>query len=173
MSTRDSWNRRRSWVLTACAAAGVTLGAAAVLLGRLIGTGIPWLVAVVGGLATGALVGLGVGVTWGDPAPSPPPSDARGAPAADLGDLASLVFAVDNASRDRDRFETRLRPRLIALASDRLWQVHGIDWRTPDGRRAAEDVVGPHLLELLTAPSGALRLTPTTLHAWIDDLESM
>jgi hypothetical protein len=103
--------------------------------------------------------------------------DAAEAPArattAAFGDLGALRFTVDQDSRDPERFESRMRPRLTVLVVERLWQRRGLDWRTEAGRAAALDVLPPDLVALLTAPPHALALTPRALDRWIRDLEAL
>ena len=153
---------------------GLALGAAAVPTARYWGTDLPWAVALVAGLVVGVLVAVGLGTPATD---APPPEDApRPAgpdPNAGLGDLSVLVFTLDGASRDAERFETRLRPQLARLAVDRIWHAHGLDWQTPAGRAAAEPLLGPHTRALLTAPPGSLRLTPAALLDWTEELEQL
>jgi len=162
------------WITPVALLAGAVLAGAVVLLARAAGTDVPWVIAVPAGLVAGALLGIAVRLPAADrpaPAPAPPP----GAPAgnAGLGDLGALVFALDAASRDGDRFEARVRPRLAALAVDRLWHARGLDWHTPEDRAAAEPLLGPHTRALLTAPPGTLRLTPGALQDWTEELESL
>ena len=159
------------WVTAAALLAGAVLGGAVVPLARALGTDVPWVVAVPAGLVAGALLVIAVRLPAADP--PPPPALPPGAPAgnAGLGDLGTLVFTLDAASRDGDRFETRVRPRLAALAVDRLWHARGLDWHTPEGRAAAEPLLGPHTRALLTAPPGTLRLTPGALQDWTEELE--
>jgi hypothetical protein len=80
---------------------------------------------------------------------------------------------MDAASRDPERFENRLRPRLAALAVELLWQRHALDWRTAEGRAAAAGLLGPATTALLTAPRGALTPTPATVSRWLDELEAL
>ena len=83
---------------------------------------------------------------------------------ASFGDLPGLRFTVEQASRDQDRFETRLRPRLSSLVTELLWQRHRVDWRTEPGRAAAMELLSPDLIDLLTRngllePAQLLELT--------------
>jgi hypothetical protein len=152
---------------------GLALGAAAVPAARYVGTVVPWAVALVAGLVAGVLLAIALAAPAADPPPPeeprPPGPDAN----AGLGDLGVLVFTLDAASRDAERFETRVRPQLARLAVDRIWHVHGLDWHTPAGRAAAEPVLGPHTRALLTAPPGTLRLTPQALQDWTQELEQL
>lgn len=152
---------------------GALLGVVAVVVGRLAGTDVPWLVAVPAGAVAGVLVAVALSLPTSTP-PAPPLPDVPPVPsAAGLGDLASLVFTLEGAARDGERFETRVRPRLAALAVDRIWLSHGLDWRTPAGRAAAEPLLGPHVRALLTAPPRTLRLTPAAVADWTKDLEQL
>ncbi|WP_299959750.1 hypothetical protein [uncultured Modestobacter sp.] len=164
----------RWWVIGAALLAGALAGVAVLLVAHATGTDLPATVAVPAGLVAGALLALALRLPTTDPAPpEPAPAPRAGSADAGLGDLGSLVFTLDAASRDADRFEVRVRPRLTALAVDRLWHAHGLDWHTPAGRAAAEPLLGPHTRALLTAPPGTLRLTPAALQDWTEELESL
>ena len=157
----------------ASVAGGLVLGTLVVPSARYLGIDLPWPVALVAGLVAGLLLAIGLGLPAADP---PPPEEERPlAPDANagLGDLGLLVFTMDATSRDPERFETRVRPQLARLAVDRIWHAHGLDWHTPDGRAAAEPLLGPHARALLTAPPGSLRLTPQTLADWTEELEQL
>ena len=162
------------WTRPALALGGLALGAAAVVTARYLGTDLPWAIGLVAGLVAGALVAIALGAPAAD---APPPEDAPRPAGPDanagLGDLSVLVFTLDSASRDVERFETRLRPQLARLAVDRIWHAHGLDWHTPGGRAAAEPLLGPHTRALLTAPPGSLRLTPGALQDWTEELEQL
>jgi hypothetical protein len=164
-------NRRTRTVLLPVA--GALLGLAAVGLAR-VGGGLdlPWPVPVLAGLGAGLLAAVALTLPGGDPAPTLADAPARPGTAA-FGDLGALRFSVDQDSRDAERFETRLRPRLTELTVERLWQRRGLDWRTDAGRAAALDVLPPDLVALLTAPPYALALTPRALDRWIRDLEAL
>ena len=161
------------WTAPAAVAGGLALGAAVVPAARYVGTDVPWAIALVAGLVAGALLAIALAVPASD---APPPEEVR-PPSPDanagLGDLGLLVFTLDATSRDPERFETRVRPQLARLAVDRIWHAHGLDWHTPDGRAAAEPLLGPHARALLTAPPGSLRLTPQTLADWTEELEQL
>jgi hypothetical protein len=161
------------WTAAAAVAGGLALGAAVVPVARYLRTDVPWAIALVAGLVAGVLVAIALGVPASD---APPPEEAR-PPSPDanagLGDLGLLVFTLDATSRDPERFETRVRPQLARLAVDRIWHAHGLDWHTPDGRAAAEPLLGPHARALLTAPPGSLRLTPQALADWTEELEQL
>ena len=155
------------------AVVGAARGVLATLIAHAVGARMSWPVPVVAGLVAGALVAAALRLPTADPELP----DANGPPGAatttSFGDLGALRFTVEQDSRDADRFETRLRPRLIALAVERRWQRHRLDWRSDAGRAAATDVLGPDLLALLTAPPHTLRLTPQTLTRWTRALEDL
>jgi len=153
---------------------GVVLGVTAVVVARLSGFSLPWLVALTAGLAAGIVVAIGLRGTAPDPGPlAPEVEDRTAGPASTLADLSSLHFAVRTAGSDPDRFEQRIRPRLCGLAVDSLWQRHGLDWRIPADRDAVRAVVGPQTWTLLTAAPHTLRLTPAALSTWLDELETL
>jgi hypothetical protein len=153
--------------------AGALLGLAAVGIAHAgAGVDLPVLVPVLAGLGAGLLAAVARELPTADPVPATGDAPARTSSAA-FGDLGALRFAVDQDSRDAERFETRLRPRLAALAVERLWQRRGLDWRSDAGRAAALDVLPPDLVALLTAPPHTLRLTPRSLDSWIRDLEAL
>lgn len=164
---------RARTVTLAALLGGAALGAVVTGIARLAGYALPLVVAVPAGLAAGALVALGTRLPGTDPVPSLPAATERPSATASFGDLGSLRFAVETDSRDADRFEVRLRPRLVSLTVERLWQRRGLDWRTAAGQAAARDVLGPALLDLLTAPPHTLRSTPQTLLRWTRDLEDL
>jgi hypothetical protein len=161
------------WTAPASVLGGLALGAAVVPAAGYVGTDVPWAIALVAGLVAGALLAIGLGTPATDPLPPederPPGPDTN----AGLGDLGVLEFTLDGASRDPERFETRVRPQLARLAVDRIWHARGLDWHTPEGRAAAEQVVGPHTRALLTQPPGSLRLTPQALSDWTEELEQL
>jgi hypothetical protein len=153
--------------------AGAVLGLAAVGLAHVgAGLDLPVAVPVLAGLGVGLLAAVAGRLPGTDPVPAAAEAPGRSGSAA-FGDLGALRFAVDQDSRDRERFETRLRPRLTALVVERLWQRHGLDWRTDAGRAAALDVLPPDLVALLTAPPRTLQLTPRSLDRWTRDLEAL
>ena len=145
----------------------------AAAIGSAAHAGVPYGVTVPAGLALGAVCGALFWLPSADPWVVPP--DAPDAPTeiSSFGDLPGLRFAVEQASRDPDRFETRLRPRLAALVTESLWQRHRVDWRTDSGRATALDMLSPDLVALLTAPARSLRVTPKTLTRWLRDLEEL
>lgn len=153
--------------------AGLLAGLLAVLLAHLAGFALPPAVALPAGLVAGLLGAAGAWLPGVDPAPTVPAVPREPSAATSFGDLGTLRFAVETDSRDPDRFETRLRPRLTALTVERLWQRRRIDWRTEEGQAAARQVLTPALLDLLTAPPHALRSTPQTLVRWTRDLEDL
>ena len=152
---------------------GVALAVVAVLVARGTGFDLPWLVAVPAGLGLGVLAAIGLRLPHLDPARLEPEVEDRTGPVIALADLSGLHFAVRAAATDLDRFEQRIRPRLCAVAVDLLWQRHGVDFRTPDGREAARDLAGPLTWALLTAPPAVLHLTPRSLSDWLDEMEKL
>jgi hypothetical protein len=157
----------------AAVAGGVVLGVVAVVVGRASGFDLPWPVAVPAGLAAGLLVAVALRVPHLEPARLEPQVEDRTASAVPLADLSGLHFAVRGAGGDPARFEQRIRPRMCAVAVDRLWQRHGLDWRTDAGREAARAVLGPLTWSLLSDPPHTVRLTPQTLSAWLDEVETL
>src|SRR3954466_3477930 len=152
---------------------GAVIGVAAVVVARLSGVDLPWLVAVPAGLGLGVLTAIGLR----PPPPAPgrlgPQGEDRTGGVTALAALSGLHFAVRAAGTDPDRFELRIRPRLCEVAVDLLWQRHGLDWRTPSGREAARSLTGPRTWALLTAPPHTLGLTPPDLSAWLDEMEKL
>ena len=159
------------WAAAVAVAAGVAAGGAVILLGHLLGVLIPWQVALPAGAAAGVLLSIGAGLASPDPGDLEPPSRPLPGTTSALGDFGALHFAVQGAAGDPERFEQRIRPRLCALAVDRLWQHHGLDWRLDAHQLPARRVVGPHTWALLTAPPYSLQLTPAALDSWLDELE--
>jgi hypothetical protein len=157
----------------AAVAGGLALGAAAAGLARLAGRDLSWTIALLIGVSAAGLALLALLLPTTDPVPPPPAARPTPPVSTSFGDLAGLRFLVENDASDPHRFETRLRPRLVAVATERLWQHHGIDWRTDPGRNAAAPVLGPGVTALLTAPPGSLRLTPANLTGWIRELEAL
>jgi len=152
---------------------GAVLGLVAVVIGRLSGFDVPWVVAVPAGLAAGVLTAVALRVPHLDPARLEPLVEDRTASAVPLADLSALHFAVRGAGGDPDRFEQRIRPRMCAVVVDRLWQRHGLDWRTDAGREGARAVLGPLTWSLLTGPPHTVRLTPQSLASWLDEVETL
>jgi hypothetical protein len=152
---------------------GSVLGAGATLVARAVGASVPWTIPVVAGLVAGVLVAAALRLPAADPELPTPSGPAAGWAAASFADLGSLRFTVEQDSRDADRFETRLRPRLAGLVVERLWQRHRLDWRAEGDRAAAAELLGPDLVALLSAPPHSLRLTPQTLTRWTRDLEDL
>jgi len=145
----------------------------AALIGRAAHADVPWGVTVPAGLALGALCGALFWLPSADPLVLPPDTPDAPTEISSFGDLPGLRFTVEQASRDPDRFETRVRPRLTALVTESLWQRHRVDWRTDSGRATAMGMLSPDLVALLTAPSRSLRLTPKTLTRWLRELEEL
>src|SRR4051812_35857894 len=153
--------------------AGAAAGAAAALIGAAAHADVPWFVTVPAGLSLGALVAALFWLPSTDPVVAPPEAPDVPTEIASFGDLPGLRFTVEQASRDQDRFETRLRPRLSSLVAELLWQRHRLDWRTDPGRASAMDLLSPELLALMTAPPHSLRVTPKSLTRWIRELEEL
>jgi hypothetical protein len=153
--------------------AGAALGAAAAWIGAAAHADVPWVVTVPAGLSLGALLAALFWLPSADPVTVPPEVPAAPTEIASFGDLPGLRFTVEQAGRDQDRFETRLRPKLASLVTELLWQRHRVDWRTEPGRTAAMDMLSPELVALLTAPQRSLRVTPKTLTRWLRELEEL
>ena len=164
--------RRRSAAALAVVI-GAALGVLAAAIGTAAGADVPGIVTVPAGLSLGALVAAMFWLPSADPVPVAPPSATARTESASFGDLPGLRFNVEQVSRDPERFETRLRPRLAALVTERLWQRHRIDWRTDSGHAAASKLLPPDLMALMTAPPRSLRLTPKTLARWLRELEEL
>jgi hypothetical protein len=160
----------RSLAVVVC---GVLLGVAAVVVARLSGVDLPWVVAVPAGLGLGVLAAIGLRLPHADPAALEPHVEDRTGTAIALADLAALHFAVRAAATDLDRFEQRIRPRLCTVTADLLWQRHGVDVRTPDGSEQARLLASPLTWALLTAPPYALQFTPRLLDNWLDEMEKL
>ena len=162
--------RRRAAALVA---GGLVLAAVTVVVLRLAGVIVPWWVALPAGAALGVLAAVAAHLPHADPGELEPMSGSPSTATSALGDFGALHFAVQGAAADRDRFEQRVRPRLIALAVEVLWQRRGLDWRRDADQLPARDVVGPHTWALLTAPEDTLRLSPRSLDALLDELEAL
>jgi hypothetical protein len=152
---------------------GALLGVAAVVVARLSGVDLPWLVAVPAGLGLGVLAAIGLRLPHTVPGRLEPQVEDRTGAVTTLADLSGLHFAVRAAAADPDRFEQRIRPRLCEVAADLLWQRHRVDWRTPEGHEAARNLAGPLTWALLTAPPHTLELTPRSLSDWLDEMEKL
>jgi hypothetical protein len=164
----------RKWsAATATCAGGVALGALVVGVARLSGFALSWPIGLLTGLSVACLVVLGVRLPSADPVPPAPAARPTPPAASSFGDLTALRALVEAGAQDPYRFEARLRPRLVAVVTERLWQHHGLDWRTETGRAAALLLLGPGATALLTAPPGSLPLTPDTLTSWTRELEAL
>jgi len=161
------------WAAAATAVGAVALGTLVVVIARLSGFALSWPIGLLAGLSAAALVLLGLRLPSTDPETPAPPDRPTPPVSSSFGDLTGLRALVEADAQDPYRFETRLRPRLVALATERLWQHHGIDWRTDTGRAAAAPLLGPGVTALLTAPPGSLPLTPETLTSWTRELEAL
>lgn len=146
---------------------------AAAAIGSAAHAGVPSGVTVPAGLALGVLCAALFWLPTADPLVAPPDTPDAPTEISSFGDLPGLRFTVEQASRDPDRFESRLRPRLAALVTESLWQRHRVDWRTDNGRAAAMGMLSPDLVALLTAPPRSLRVTPKTLARWLRELEEL
>ncbi|WNV82311.1 hypothetical protein [Umezawaea sp. Da 62-37] len=100
----------------------------------------------------------GADIAW-----SPLPAHASGATSVVA---STLVSRLDEASRDRDRFTTRIRPRLRALAESRL-RLRGVT-TLAEGRA----LLGEDAFRLLTDPDAAMP-DPRVLAALLDRLEAL
>ena len=164
-------SRRTAAVLAVLA--GTAVGAAAAMIGAAAHADVPWVVTVPAGLSLGALLAALFWLPSADPVVAPPEVADAPTEIASFGDLPGLRFTVEQASRDQDRFETRLRPRLSSLVTELLWQRHRVDWRTEPGRAAAMELLSPDLIALLTASQRSLRVTPKSLTRWLRELEEL
>lgn len=153
--------------------AGAAVGVVTAVIGSAAHADVPWGVTVPAGLALGALCAALFWLPSADPLVVPPDAPDSPTEIASFGDLPGLRFTVEQASRDSERFETRLRPRLASLVTELLWQRHRVDWRTDSGRAAALKMLPPDLLAVLTAPPRSLRVTPKTLTRWLRQLEDL
>ncbi|HEX6347683.1 hypothetical protein [Umezawaea sp.] len=97
-------------------------------------------------------------ITW-----SPLPSHAPGATSVAASTLASRF---DEASRDRDRFLSRVRPRLRAVADARLRQ------RGVTTLEQGRDLLGEDVYRLLTDPNATMP-DPRALAELLDRLETL
>jgi hypothetical protein len=152
---------------------GAAAGVCAALVGSAAHADVPWAVTLAAGVALGALVAAMYWLPGADPVVVPPERPEAPTEIASFGDLPGLRFTVEQASRDQERFESRLRPRLASLVIELLWQRHRMDWRTESGRAAATELLSPDLTALMTAPARSLRLTPKTLTRWLRELEEL
>jgi hypothetical protein len=94
---------------------------------------------------------------------SPLPAHAS---SATSGQASTLASRLDEASRDRDRFLSRVRPRLRALAEARLRQ-RGVT-TLAEGR----SLLGDDAYRLLTDPNAAMP-NPRALAEVLDRLENL
>ena len=142
--------RELSLLLLATAAGGATL----------------WLVAYTlhyrADLGLCAVVGLAVGLTWRlsrlvVPPPEPAPVVVRREPPDDgLLLLTNLESRLSWGANDPHRFRERVRPELVALATDLLRTRRGVDLRTQPEQ--ARHILGEPLWQLMTGP---LERSPT------------
>jgi hypothetical protein len=131
-------------VLAAAAAAGVLLALIAYTLGYKAEPDIC------------IVVGLAVGLTWRlarlvvPPQEPPPELRPDGPPDGGLLLLTSLESRLSWGAADADRFRERVRPELVALATDLLRTRRGVDPRTHPDR--ARSILGEPLWQLMTGP---------------------
>jgi hypothetical protein len=129
-----------------------------VLLAAAVAGGALWAIAYAANfraaLALCVVVGLAVGLSWRLarqvlPPPEPLPTAAPYEPRDEgLLLLTSLESRLSWGATDPDRFRTRVRPELVALAADLLRTRRGIDLRTePD---LARSILGEPLWQLIT-----------------------
>ena len=129
-----------------------------VLLAAAVTGGAGWGIAFAAGFRAAPLlcvvVGLAVGLTWRlaagvvpppEPLPTPAPYEARD---EGLLPLTSLEGRLSWGGTDPDRFRSRVRPELVALAADLLRTRRGIDLHAePD---LARSVLGEPLWQLIS-----------------------
>jgi hypothetical protein len=152
---------------------GVALAVAAVVAAHVSGFVLAWAVAVPAGLAAGLLTAVGILTARVDAPDLEPPPPERTAPVSPMADLSSLHYMLQDGARDPRRFEFRVRPRLRAVAVERLWQRHGVDWQHGADQASVRSIVGPRTWDLLTAPPHALPVSPDDLTRLLDELETL
>jgi len=84
---------------------------------------------------------------------NPAGQDRRG-----VAELVTLEHRLAWGSVDAERFESRVRPLLVQVATERLRLRHGIDHTSHPDR--ARSIVGDHLWELMTRPVDPSRVAP-------------
>jgi hypothetical protein len=85
--------------------------------------------------------------------------------------LSILEHRLSWGSFDAERYEARLRPRLRALAQERLQRRHGVDpARQPD---LARQIVGEDLWQLMTGPAATAPPDRRQLTTLLDALEAI
>lgn len=103
-----------------------------------------------------AVVGIAAGLTWRlarlvVPPPEPAPAIVRPEPADDgLLLLTTLESRLSWGAADPYRFRERVRPELVALASDLLRTRRGVDLRSQPEQ--ARHLLGEPLWQLMTGP---------------------
>lgn len=103
------------------------------------------------GLALGLALGLVRVVAGGQVEPPAPPAREADEAPAPYADLYFIEYRLSWGSVERERFERRVRPLLVRLATERLIQRHGID---PDREpNRARQIVGEQLWMLMTGPA--------------------
>ncbi len=98
------------------------------------------------------------------PAAPPPPDDG-------FLELASLVQRLSWGSVDADRFDQRVRPLLVDIATERLRSRHGVDPATQPER--ARRILGDSLWQLMTGPPAGRGPSPRELSRLVDGLERL
>jgi hypothetical protein len=163
---------RRLWyelVLVALLGAGLGLAARGIM--TLASYRAPTPLFVLSGLAVVAGWRLAIAVRPPpDPLPVPPEDDAESyRNGFDL--LSILEHRLSWGSFDAERYEARLRPRLRALAEERLQRRHGVDpARQPD---LARQIVGEDLWQLMTGPAVTAPPDRRRLTRLVDALEAI
>ena len=74
-------------------------------------------------------------------------------------------------SVDADRFDQRVRPLLVDIATERLRSRHGVDPATQPER--ARRILGESLWQLMTGPPASRGPSPRELSRLVDGLERM
>lgn len=161
----------RAATVATVAALGLGLGGLGLVVSLLYDAGVPIAVCLVAGvlLAAGAAVLSALPVEdTGELAPRSQPITQQRSP---FGDLHTLQNRFAGSSGDADRFEDRVRRPLAELATERLQQRHGVDWRAqPD---LARELLDPGVWALLTGPSGQFPASRAQAEAWVQAVERL
>lgn len=114
------------------------------------------------------VVGMAAVASWRLLAAAAPPVDpANPAPAepepagGSFENITGLEHELSWSSVDAERFDQRVRPRLVRLAEDRLRRQHGIEPAAQP--EAARRIVGESLWQLMTAGPSPRPPTPAQL----------
>jgi hypothetical protein len=131
-----------------------------VVLAAAAGGGALWLIANTlhyrADLTLCVVVGVAAGLTWRlarlvVPPPKPPPLVVRAEPPDDgLLLLTTLESRLSWGANDPHRFRERVRPDLVALATDLLRTRRGVDLRSQPEQ--ARHILGEPLWQLMTGP---------------------